>query len=136
MARRANTKLNPLKVFFIIFIIIIVFIVGFIFFKNSNDKFRNMKPLNVKEYMQNSRSLSGNTLFVKARINEKIRWEPNKGALWSMESRDADDKKQEILPVFIPSSFDHLNLQVGQKVKLKVRIDRNGLLISDDIIKL
>lgn len=83
--------------------------------------------LPVDTYMQNGRSLGGNIYKFHGKIEETHKWTPDRGRLISV------DTSQEILPVLIPETFSSINIDRGAEFDFVVRVDRDGMLVAEDI---
>lgn len=133
MPRRASSSASPLWI-----IAIVVFLAaslggGYYLYNTVNDPYRTLTPLDVQVYLQNSNSLRGNTYKISGTIENSLSWSPTVGRLYSIdvESNSGGD----VLPVLVPSKFNHVNIQKGQKFYFQVEVGDKGLLLAKDIKK-
>lgn len=101
--------------------------------KSSSSK-RNLgkaSPLNLLTYRDNGNSLRGNVYRVEGKVEETLRWTPDRGRLISFEARDATEVLP--LPVLVPEEFSNINIERGTEMGMVVRVDRDGTLIAEAI---
>ena len=129
MARRASSSANPLW-FVAAFLLALGAIAGgFVMFNRSGDPYRTMTALPVTDYLENSNSLRGNTYKLDATISQSLEWSPTAGRLFSVEVG------ADVLPVLIPASLNHLNLDRGQRYHFKIQVGDKGVLTAQDVTK-
>ena len=95
----------------------------------SGDPYRTMTALPVADYLENSNSLRGNTYKLDATISQSIEWSPTAGRLFSV------DVGPEVLPILIPASLNHINLDRGQRYYFKIQVGDKGVLTAQDVKK-
>lgn len=101
--------------------------------KSSASK-RNLgkaSPLNLLTYRDNGNSLRGNVYRVEGKVEETLRWTPDRGRLISFEARDVTEVLP--LPVLVPEEFSNINIERGTEMGMVVRVDRDGTLIAEAI---
>jgi hypothetical protein len=133
MARRASSSTNPLRLLAALAVFAAVGAGGFYLYKMTGDPFRTLTPLDVPAYMESSNSLRGNVYKITGVIAVKLAWSPTAGSLYSVEveTRDGSDP----LPLLVPSEFNHVNIQKGQKFMIRVEVGDTGVLIARGIEK-
>ncbi len=99
--------------------------------KSSGGSSRDAAPLNLLTYRDNGNSLRGNVYRVEGKVEETLRWTPDRGRLISFEARDAAETMP--LPVLVPEDFSNLNIERGIELGMVVRIDRDGTLVAESI---
>lgn len=87
--------------------------------------------LHVPTYIDNSRSLGGNVYRLRGTIEETLKWTPDRGRLVSVEAGSGGGS--DLLPMLIPETFAHINIDRGATFDFVVRVDRDGLLIAERI---
>lgn len=91
----------------------------------------NASTLNLMTYRENANSLRGNVYSVGGRVEETLRWTPDRGRLISFE---ANDSTMSIpVPILVPESFSNINIERGSELDLVVRVDRDGTLVAEAI---
>ncbi|MBX7158634.1 MAG: hypothetical protein K1X66_09650 [Verrucomicrobiae bacterium] len=130
MPRRASAKHHPTIWIFVVGLIIILGAGGYYLYRNVNDPFRTLQPLDVSIYLENSNSLRGNTYKIQATIQNSLAWSPNLGRLFSVAMESG-----EPLPLLVPVQFNQTNLQKGQKFFFKIKISEKGILTVEDLKK-
>lgn len=87
--------------------------------------------LNLVTYRDNGNSLRGNIYRVEGRVEETLRWTPDRGRLISFEANDATLSIP--VPVLVPEDFSNVNIERGSELNLVVRVDRDGTLVAESI---
>ena len=129
MARRASSSANPLWFVAAFLLAVCAIAGGFFVFSRSGDPYRTMTPLPVSSYLENSNSLRGNTYKLDATISQSIEWSPTGGRLFSV------DVGADVLPVLIPATLNHINLDRGQRYYFKIQVGDKGILTAQDVTK-
>lgn len=88
-------------------------------------------PLNLMTYRDNGNSLRGNVYHVEGKVEETLRWTPDRGRLISFEAHDATEVLP--VPVLVPDEFGNINIERGTELGMVVRVDRDGTLIAESI---
>jgi hypothetical protein len=87
--------------------------------------------LNLLTYRDNGNSLRGNIYRVEGRVEETLRWTPDRGRLISLEARD--ESVTMPVPVRVPETFQSINIERGSELTMLVRVDRDGTLVTEAI---
>lgn len=87
--------------------------------------------LSLATYRDNANSLRGNVYRVEGKVEETLRWTPDRGRLISFEARDAEESLP--VPVLVPEDFSNINIERGSELSLVVRVDRDGTLVAEAI---
>jgi hypothetical protein len=133
MARRASSVIHPAWIIVIILLIGGAIGVGYRLLSQVNDQYRTLTVLSVSEYLDNSNSLRGNTYKVTGTVWNSLAWSPTIGRLFSIEVEA--NNSISLLPLLIPSTFNHVNIQKGQRYIFKIEVDENGILKVKDLNK-
>lgn len=88
-------------------------------------------PLSLTTYRENGNSLRGNVYRVEGKVEETLRWTPDRGRLISFEARDATETMP--VPVLVPEDFGNINIERGTELGMVVRVDRDGTLVAEAI---
>ena len=131
MARRASSSANPLWVGGVAVLIALAMAGGWLLYRFVSDPYRTLSPLDVAVYLENANSLRGNVYKLNGVVNTQLAWAPNHGRLYSV---DVDDRT-DVLPLLIPSSFNSMNIQKGQRYFFKIQVTDKGVLRVQDIRK-
>ena len=91
-------------------------------------------PFSAKQYQQNYIAMRGNKYVVTGTIAKQLGFADSK-RLFSMEVKDDGFADPLPVPVLVPAGFSSMNIQVGQEFQMSVLVDREGVLIPDDIRK-
>jgi hypothetical protein len=102
---------------------------GYALFGSARDPFRTSSPFPVKEYLENANSIKGNTYRLEATVDKTLEVAPATGRLFSVETGG------DMLPILVPASLNGTNIERGQKLHLRVRVNERGLLVADEIRK-
>jgi len=97
----------------------------------SSGSSSNASALNLVTYRDNGNSLRGNVYRVEGRVEETLRWTPDRGRLISFEANDATLSIP--VPVLVPEDFSNVNIERGSELNLVVRVDRDGTLVAESI---
>lgn len=92
---------------------------------------RDAAMINLATYRDNANSLRGNLYRIDGKVEEMLRWTPDRGRLISLEAAEGGDVVS--VPVLVPKSFDQVNLERGSDLHLVVRVDRDGTLVTEGI---
>jgi hypothetical protein len=98
---------------------------------NSGASNANASTLNLMTYRDNGNSLRGNVYRVEGKVEETLRWTPDRGRLISFEASDATMSIP--VPILVPEDFSNINIERGSELDLVVRVDRDGTLVAESI---
>lgn len=87
--------------------------------------------LSLATYRSNGNSLRGNVYRVEGKVEETLRWTPDRGRLISFEASDAIETMP--LPILVPEDFSNINIERGSEMAMVVRVDRDGTLVAEAI---
>ncbi|MCB1231062.1 MAG: hypothetical protein KDN19_12375 [Verrucomicrobiae bacterium] len=87
--------------------------------------------LPIGSYIDNGRSLGGNVYRFRGKVEETLKWTPDRGRLISVDASEAGNNA--LLPVLVPETFSSLNIDRGAEFDFVVRVDRDGLLVAEDV---
>jgi len=126
MPRRASSKLNPLWFVAVALLVAAAIGGGYLFIRTANDPYRTIHSLDVLTYLENANSLRGNTYRITGTVWNSLAWSPAAGRLFAVEV--GEGKAGDLLPLLVPSSLNHMNLQKGQRFAFEVEIVEGGVL--------
>ena len=129
MARRASSSSPNLKLLGTGAGILALLAGGYFIFGGTQDPYRTTSPFPIKDYLENANSLRGNTYRLEAQVDKTLEVAPDSGRLLSVESAG------DMLPLLVPSKLNGMNIERGQKLQFKVRINEKGLVVATDIRK-
>lgn len=145
MARRASSGINVGQIAGIAVAILGFLIVAALLFKliagdlmsggggsgGNKRSSGNATMLNLSTFRENANSLRGNVYRIEGKVEETLRWTPDRGRLISF---DANDTMITIpVPVRIPEDFSNVNIERGTSMSMVVRVDREGTLVVESI---
>lgn len=87
--------------------------------------------LPIGNYIDNSRSLGGNVYQFRGKVEETLKWTPDRGRLISVDATEGG--ANALLPVLVPETFSSLNIDRGAEFDFVVRVDRDGLLVAEAV---
>ncbi len=146
MARRASSGINIGQIAGIAAAIIGFVVIAALLFKliaggllggggsekgSSKRAVGNAAALSLETYRNNGNSLRGNVYRVEGRVEETLRWTPDRGRLISFEA--SDDSGKMPVPVLVPEDFSNINIERGSELTMIVRVDRDGTLVTESI---
>ena len=131
MARRSRSSLNPLWLLGGILLLVVVFGAGAFFLLRSGEAFRTVAPLEVDAYLENSNSLRGNTYKVEGEVLNVLGYSPSEGRLISV----GVDANNNVIPMLIPATLSHVNIQKGQRFIFLIEVSDRGILRAKDLTK-
>ncbi len=99
--------------------------------KTGGSFLRDAAPLDLSVYLRDGKSLRGNAYQLTGKVEEILRWTPDRGRLISFDAGGGDGPSP--VPVLIPQSFGGMNLERGSELRLVVRVDREGTLVAEGI---
>ncbi len=129
MARRASSSSPSFKIIGAGIAVFGCLLTGYFLFGGQQDPFRTTSPFPVKDYLENASSLRGNTYRLEALIDKTLEVAPDSGRLFSVETGS------DMLPLFVPSKLNGINIERGQKFLFRVQINEKGLVVASDIRK-
>ncbi len=138
MARRASSGISAGHIIGIAAAIVGFFVMAFLLYRIVVDGgsgaaggYSSAVPLSVSEYLKNANSLRGNVYRVSGKIEERLKWTPNRGRLVSLDVTDGETSSP--VPVLIPEEFSHVNIDRGATMGFVVKVGRDGLLVAESI---
>jgi hypothetical protein len=129
MARRAKKGAPVGLIIGIVAAIVIVGVASALFLNRTKDPFTGLTDLNIKDFMENANSLSGNVYRLEGIVEDKLRWTPTKGQLIAIQVND------ESIPVLVPSEFNDVNIARDDRFTMKVEVRSEGKIIVLDLAK-
>jgi hypothetical protein len=129
MARRASSSAHPVWIVVALILATGAIAGGYFLFNRVSDPYRTMTVLPVNDYLENSNSLRGNTYKLDATISQSLEWSATGGRLFSVEVG------ADVLPILVPASFNHFNLERGQRYYFKIQVGDKGILTAQDVKK-
>ncbi|MFV0337689.1 MAG: hypothetical protein ACK5LK_05530 [Chthoniobacterales bacterium] len=132
MARRSKSSQNPTWIISIIVIALIAFGGAAFLFQHTAEPFRTTETLNVSTYLENARSIRGNTYRLEGTVDNSLALSPTQGRLISVSVSSENDS---ILPIIVPNDFNHINIQKGQQFVFLIEVDDQGILKTLDLSK-
>lgn len=127
MPRRASFTIHPVWIVAIFILVAAAILGGYFLVGRVNDPYRTLAPLDVAAYLDNSNSLRGNSYKITGTIWNSLAWSPTIGRLFSIEV-DSATGDTHVLPLLVPTIFNHINIQKGQRFIFKIEIDEKGIL--------
>ena len=92
---------------------------------------KNATELRLTAYRDNANSLRGNVYRVSGKVEETLKWTPDRGRLISLDAT-ADGASMPV-PVLIPEDFSSINIDRGAELSMVVRVGRDGTLVAEEI---
>ena len=134
MSRRAHRKTPRSTGIWLFGAVLILGISGIFISQKNNDPYQSTEALKPGDYLENANSLRGNTYRLEGVIAASLGWSQEKGRLFSI--RVSQGEKDSPLPILVPTTFREINLQKGQRYRLKVRVNDLGLLEVEEMSKI
>jgi len=143
MPRRASSGINVGQIVGVAFAILAFFVIAALLFKliagdllggsggGGGSSNSNAKMLSLETYRDNGNSLRGNVYRIDGKVEETLRWTPDRGRLISFEATDTMISIP--VPVRVPEDFSNINIERGAEMSMVVRIDREGTLVVESI---
>lgn len=126
MLRKANSSVQFGWRLFTVLIILSIGAIGYAVLGIIQDPYRTIPELDTTIYFENSNSIRGNTYKASAVIQNSLAWSRTSGRLFSVSL--STNTGSILLPILVPSSLNHVNVQKGQKYRLVVQVDSMGIL--------
>ena len=138
MARRAKSSFNQTHLLISVAAVLVVAFLGYKLLNQgggSSGGYVGVNDLSVREYLDNSNALGGNTYRIEGTIDGRLdNWPSSTGRLFSVLVEDRDEVAP--LPVLVPSKFNGTNIQRGQRYRFKVEVQAGtGILEAKDLSK-
>jgi len=131
MPRRASSGISPGILVAIAAAAAILFFGGKAFLGSAKGKTLDGSPLNMNTVAENANSLRGNEYVVEGRVDEKLRWTPDRGQLVSLRVGEGEDAR--FLSILIPDELADKNIERDQPYAFRVSFDRGGIAIAEEI---
>lgn len=93
-------------------------------------RFSGLEEFPVGSYREQPLNLMGNRYVMAAQIDSQLLWDEEVGRLIAVRP----DGEKERLAVFVGSE-EGINLQVGQRYRMRVAVRDQGLIIVEDLEK-
>ncbi|MFV0416598.1 MAG: hypothetical protein ACK5NG_09560 [Chthoniobacterales bacterium] len=132
MARRSKSSNNPAWIIGIVLIAVIALGGAALLFQGTAEPYRTTEPLDVATYLENARSIRGNTYRVEGTVDNSLALSPTLGRLISISIPSENDS---ILPIVVPNDFNHINIQKGQQFVFLIQVDDQGILKTINLTK-
>ncbi len=138
MPRRAKSSFNQTHLMISVVAVLVVAFLGYKLLNQgggSSGGYVGVNDLSVREYLDNSNALGGNTYRIEGTIDGRLdNWPSSTGRLFSVLVEDRDEVAP--LPVLVPSKFNGTNIQRGQRYRFKVEVQAGtGILEAKDLSK-
>jgi len=133
MVRRAHRQTSPLLWLILGAVFLALGGLGILVFQKDGDPYRTVEKLRAEDYLENANSLRGNTYQIEGVIAHALGSSPEKGRLFSLRTGQGD--RECPLPILVPPGYRDLNLQKGQRYRVKVRVNDAGLLEVEEMTK-
>jgi hypothetical protein len=130
MARKSKKSALSPSVIGVVVVLFLVLAATVFLISQGSEPYRTTDNLDVSSYLENANSLRGNTYRLDAEVLNALAMSPSQGRLISVQPGEGG-----VLPVMIPSSFNHLNIQRGQRFVFMVQVDERGILQVTDMTK-
>ena len=134
MPRRASSGINPGILIGVGVFVVAALVAGKFLISGKSSPFTDAAQLDVEQYMENANSMRGNEYVVEGKIDEKLRWTPDRGQLVSV--RVGSDDESEVIGIEIPPEFNHLNIEREQRYAFKIRIRQGGIPVATAVERL
>ncbi|MDB4617460.1 hypothetical protein OAE61_01345 [Verrucomicrobiales bacterium] len=145
MPRRASSGINTGQIIgisaavigFLLAAVLMIKVVGGDLFGGGGNgggnstSFKNASELRLTAYRDNANSLRGNVYKVTGRVEETLKWTPDRGRLISLDA--TSDGISMPVPVMIPEDFSSINIDRGAEMSMVVRVGRDGTLTAESI---
>ena len=137
MARRASSRISPVTLILCAVLVIGAIGAGSFFLGSSGNPYRGIQPLDTAAYLDNANSLQGNIYRIDGVVQNSLAWSSTKGRLISVEIKKEGDSggPSEVIGIFVPAEFNHINIQKGQRYQFKVEVVKEGVIQARDLRK-
>ena len=85
------------------------------------------RDLIVNEYLENANALRGNAYNISGKVQEQLKWTPDRGRLISLDVSDASGSAP--LPIHVPRDFNNVNIESGAEFTFVVEVGASGILV-------
>jgi len=133
MVRRASSKPKPLWFITTLLLLAAALGGGYWLYQEVQDPYRVVQDLNIDIYMENANSLRGNVYKIEGTVENSLAWSPVKGRLFSFET--GSSSQPGYVAVLVPPQLNHINIQKGQRFRIKVEVIQDGILQVVDMRK-
>ena len=134
MPRRASSGINPGILIGVGVLVVAALVAGKFLISGKSSPFTDAAQLDVEQYMENANSMRGNEYVLEGKIDEKLRWTPDRGQLVSV--RVGGEGESEVIGIEIPPEFNHLNIEREQRYAFKIRIRQGGIPVATAVERL
>jgi hypothetical protein len=93
-------------------------------------EFAGLELLPTDSYVNTPGDFLGNTYAIKAQIDSQVKWEKGVGRILVVRP----ERSQVRLPVYVPDGVSD-NLHIGQRYKMRARIEQGGLIYVENLRK-
>jgi hypothetical protein len=130
MARKSKKSSQSPVVLGIVVVAVLALAVSVFLVSRSSQPYRTTDSLDVASYLENANSLRGNTYRLDGEVLNALAMSPTQGRLISVQPEEGG-----VLPLMIPSNFNSMNIQRGQRFVFMVEVDERGILQVTDMTK-
>lgn len=122
-------KVNPIVIALLVLILAgIAFVIQQVI---QEQGLSDQDPLPVESFVERPRNHLGNRYSLDAQIEQQLDWRRGVGKLLTVTSLQDASRP---LPVFLPDQLDE-SLRVGQRYRMEILVDQDGLLIVEKLEK-
>ena len=93
-------------------------------------EFSGLELLPTDSYVDKPGDFLGNTYAIKAQIDSQVKWEKGVGRILVVRP----ERSVVRLPVYVPDGVSD-NLHIGQRYKMRARIEQGGLIYVENLRK-
>jgi len=114
--------------------VVVAVVAGKSLFHPKKTGFGDVGTLNIEDFLENGNSLRGNEYSVEGKIDEKLRWTPDRGQIISL--RVSSKGGDELLGIEIPPNFNNLNVEREQRYSMRVKVRQGGIPVATAVNRL
>jgi len=134
MARRASSSSHPGLIIGAVVAVILIIIGGKLLLGKKSSSFGDVAKLDVQDLLENGNSLRGNEYVVEGVVDEKLRWDGDKGQVVSVKVSNGNG--EEFVGIEVPPELAKMNIERKQRYAFRVKFKQGGIPVATAINRL
>jgi len=134
MARRASSSFHPGIIIGAVVAVAAVIAGGKLLTGRKSPAFGDVSKLDVGDLLENGNSLRGNEYVIEGLIDEKLRWDTDRGQVVSVKV--TSNSGEEFVGIEVPPALAKTNIEIKQRYAFRVKFKQGGIPVATAITRI